>query len=286
MSYPSTAAPAYGDTLYFPAGTTARFRFTARQTPTGLPYDLTGATLTLYLKTSETVADASASLTATVANGKLVVMDALLGVFDWLLFPADTSPTAYTPGSPWFRTLKLTTAGGDVYTLAGSAGPVVMDATAPAVGTAGQLVAYAPSVRAEAVGPSSSPVPAYATITYVDDALDALFTRASATNDGTGNTTLTLPTGSRHHTVDLVLTGSAGTRTLIAATTGAAAGDVLRLDYTLPATAGLVVELRNATAGGTLLDSLTTDTSADPALISLTYSGTVWQLNSALYPAA
>lgn len=124
-----------------------------------------------------------------------------------------------------------------------------------------------------------------ATPTAARDALRVQFTRASAANDGTGSTTITLPAASRHHAVDLVFTGAPGTRIIVADTAGAITGDVLVLDYTLPATPDIVVELRNATAGGTLLDTLTTDATADSACIRLTYSGTVWQLNSALYPA-
>ncbi len=185
MSCPcsSTGAsgPAYGSTLYFPAGTSARFRFGARQFATGQPLDLTGGTLALYLKTAETVADADAALTATTTNGKLVVMDALLGLFDWVVAPGDTSPTAYTAGDPWFRYVKFTNADGEVYVLAGSAGDVVLDAVTPAVGNAGQQIAYAPTVTAEAIGPESSPVPAYATIAYVDDELaGAISTHNSA----------------------------------------------------------------------------------------------------------
>lgn len=112
----------------------------------------------------------------------------------------------------------------------------------------------------------------------------AIVQRASAANS-TGDTTITFPAGCRVLTVDMVFTGAAGTRILVADTSGLTGGEILRLDYTLPATAGIVVELRNATTGGTLLDTLTTDATGDSAFVELTYSGTVFQFNRAQYPA-
>jgi len=49
--------------------------------------------------------------------------------------------------------------------------------------------------------------------------------------------------------------------------------------------AGIVIELRNATTGGTLIDTLTTDASGDPAEVTIEYSGTAWSLLFAQYPS-
>lgn len=113
----------------------------------------------------------------------------------------------------------------------------------------------------------------------------ALLDRGNATNDGSAPTIVTIPAGTRVYTLDLVFTGAAGARTVILDLADRQAGDRLTLDYALPATAGLVIELRNATAGGTILDTLTTDASGDPACIELTYAGSAWDADSALYPS-
>ncbi len=122
-------------------------------------------------------------------------------------------------------------------------------------------------------GPGSAPIGAI------------LFTEASAANS-TGNTTITVPVGSVIHSEKLTFTGSAGTRIIVLATTNAQAAGIMRLDYVLPATAGIVIEVRNGTTGGTLLDTLTTDTSGDPASFEATFRGGAWGSPRAMWPSA
>ena len=55
------------------------------------------------------------------------------------------------------------------------------------------------------------------------------------------------------------ITGAAGTRTFALDVTGRSDGDILFLRFQQPATASIIEEVRNATAGGTLLYSYTTD---------------------------
>jgi hypothetical protein len=166
MAYTQTSK---GDSFYFPAGTTARFRFYAKATPTGLPLDLTGYTVTGILKKKEVDSDSDAIITATTGSGGIVIQDLVLGIFDWVFAAGDTQPEDYTPGRPWFRLIYIENNAGTKYVLAGSAGDVHLDAVTAAVGSAGIQVGYAPSVRAEAIGPDDSPTPAYATMEYVDD---------------------------------------------------------------------------------------------------------------------
>ncbi len=281
----SATSTGLGPAFWVPAGTSARFILETLAAATSPGLDLTGATLYLRIRTS--ITGSTTELEATIGDG-LTWLDQELGVFIWDILPADFAAAAYTPGTPWYYEFGYTLADGSAYIPEAGIGELYLDKVRPATGATGLQIAWMPYLRARAVGPDGSPTPIYASTAYVtaaiEAALDALFTRTSAANS-TGNTTITLPAGSRHHAVDLVFTGAPGTRIVVADTAGAITGDVLVLDYTLPATSDIVVELRDATAAGTLLDTLTTDASADSACIRLTYSGTVWQLNSALYPA-
>jgi hypothetical protein len=63
----------------------------------GAPFDLTGYTPTLYLKATETTADASA-ITFTTSTG-LTVVSTKLGKVTWALPHADTA----TPSTQWWR---------------------------------------------------------------------------------------------------------------------------------------------------------------------------------------
>jgi hypothetical protein len=97
----------------------------------------------------------------------------------------------------------------------------------------------------------------------------------AAASNSSGNTTVT-PTQSNHVEI-LTVTGSAGTRIVILTTTNQLVGNTVELRLNLPATASIVMEIRNGTAGGTLLYSLTTDGSGDDAYLRLYFDGTAWQ---------
>lgn len=278
----SSSATGFGPAFWVPAGTTAAFILETLAGPTAPGVDLTGATPYLRIRTSPTAT--TVELEALIGDG-LTWLDQLAGVLQWDVLPADFASAAYTAGTPWYYEFGYALADGSVYIPDQGIGELYLDKVRPATGPSGLQLAWMPFLRARAVGPASSPVPTYASTAYVQAAIAAIFTREALANDGTGNTTITLPAGSRHHTVDLVFTGAAGTRTVILATTGAAAGDVSMLNYAIPATAGIVIELRNATAGGTLLDTLTSDASGDDATLVSTYSGTVWGQPSSLYPS-
>jgi hypothetical protein len=253
-----------------------------RQCRTCPALDLTDALEVEFIfKRTATTPDASALFTKKLSTGGIVAVDLALGLIDVIIDDADTSPAdGY---SDWIWLTRVTLEDGTKLQPFGVSGAARLDAIAPAV--EGILAADSTTGTIAPVALTPAPLPAYATVAYVDAGLAALLTRASAANADATATPITFPAGSRVHTVDIVFTGAAGTRTIVLPTTDREPGDIARLDYTLPATAGLVIELRNATAGGTLLDTLTTDTSADSAALELCFSGTVWQLNHALYPA-
>lgn len=115
-------------------------------------------------------------------------------------------------------------------------------------------------------------------------------TYATATNNA-GNTTVT-PTQA-NYALGLTVGGVARTSLLILDITGRAAGDRIRLDITLPATAAIVLEVRNATAGGTQLlptelfaaNQFTTDGVVLSATWDFVYTGAAWKYEMSSIPA-
>ncbi|MEY2878208.1 MAG: hypothetical protein RLZZ15_588, partial [Verrucomicrobiota bacterium] len=102
--------------------------------------------------------------------------------------------------------------------------------------------------------------------------------------NATGNTTVTPATTTFAHREIVTFSGTARTSVVILALTARAAGDTLGLRLNLPAAAGIVVEVRNATDTGTLLLSLTSDGTGDDAALQLHYNGTAWEVFAATYP--
>lgn len=106
------------------------------------------------------------------------------------------------------------------------------------------------------------------------------FTREALTSSATGNTNITRPSASRHHTAVVAVTGTAGTRTLSVLTTNAPnTGDTVLIVLNPVAVAALVLEVRNATSSGTLLQSITTTASGGAFFVALNYTGSAWQLD-------
>lgn len=112
----------------------------------------------------------------------------------------------------------------------------------------------------------------------------------SATNN-TGNTTIT-PT-EPNYTFALTFGGSARTSIIILDVAGRTAGDKIFLDLILPATANIVIDVRNATSGGTRLLPVETfpsqDLTTDGSLLSghweFTYNGSAWVFDTSNLPA-
>lgn len=96
------------------------------------------------------------------------------------------------------------------------------------------------------------------------------------TDNSSGNSTIT-PTGANQIQI-VTVTGVARTSVFILDVAGRQEGDTLELRFEQPATAAIVEEIRNATVGGTLLYSYTTDGSgADHLYCKLFFNGTAWQ---------
>lgn len=102
------------------------------------------------------------------------------------------------------------------------------------------------------------------------------FTQETLSSSATGNTNVTPGSTSRHHAAVIAITGAAGTRTFSLLTASRVAGDVVILRFNNPATAGIVLEVHNATSGGTLLATTTTVGSSRPIFMLFEYSGSAW----------
>jgi hypothetical protein len=114
-------------------------------------------------------------------------------------------------------------------------------------------------------------------------AASAAMVQTTSFTNSTGNTTITIPAGCEIYTVYGTFTGAAGTRIIILDTTNAVAAAEIRFVAILPTTAAIVLDVRNATAGGTQVDTLITDTSGDDAMFTLGFT-TVWNKISTDYP--
>ena len=123
-----------------------------------------------------------------------------------------------------------------------------------------------------------------ATTAFVEASSRAAAVYVTSSNS-TGNTTITPAVTARAMNYVLDITGTASTRIVILDITNRVVGDKIALRITLPATTLIVIESRNATSGGTLLDTITTDASGDDAFVTFIYTGSAWILQSTQYPA-
>ncbi len=104
------------------------------------------------------------------------------------------------------------------------------------------------------------------------------FDREALTSSGAGNTNITPTTTSRHHTAVISISGAASVRTLSVLTSNSPiAGDTVLILVLPNTTAGNQIQIRNATSGGTLLDSFTTDASGTYFFCLLGFNGTAWE---------
>lgn len=116
--------------------------------------------------------------------------------------------------------------------------------------------------------------------------IKALFSYAASTN-ASGNTTITPGAVNGEHVEVTTISGTGSTtRILVLATSNApTAGARITNRVSLPATADITIEWRNATSGGTLITSLITDGSGDDGVFEFYYDGSAWQLLRPTYPA-
>lgn len=109
----------------------------------------------------------------------------------------------------------------------------------------------------------------------------------AASSNSSGNTTITVDDATGSFVAVTAVTGSGSTtRIMILATSGSpVAGARILHRVTLPATAAITLEWRNATSDGTLLTSLLTDGSGDDAVAEFYFDGTDWQFLRFTLPA-
>jgi lysophospholipase L1-like esterase len=166
MSSFSDYAP--GPTLYWPAGTSARWRLALRQCRTCPALDLTDALEVEFIfKRTATTPDASALFTKKLSTGGIVAVDLALGLIDVIIDDADTSPAdGY---SDWIWLTRVTLEDGTKLQPFGVSGAARLDAIAPTV--EGILAADSTTGTIAPVALTPAPLPAYATVAYVDAGL-------------------------------------------------------------------------------------------------------------------
>lgn len=178
MSSFSDYAP--GPTLYWPAGTSARWRLALRQCRTCPALDLTDAQEVEFIfKRTATTPDASALFTKKLTTGGIVAADLALGLVDVLIDDSDTSPA--NGYSDWVWITRVTLEDGSVLQPFGVSGAARLDAIAPSV--EGILAADSTTGTIAPVALTPAPLPAYATVAYVDarDAASVATAAADAT---------------------------------------------------------------------------------------------------------
>jgi hypothetical protein len=100
--------------------------------------------------------------------------------------------------------------------------------------------------------------------------------------NNSGNTVITPITP--NETDSVTITGAASTRIFAISDTGQVNGNKLDLLFTLPATAGIIIQIRDNTVGGTLINSYTTDGVTLSGKISVVNTGSAWIYAGAQFP--
>lgn len=83
----------------------------------------------------------------------------------------------------------------------------------------------------------------------------------------------------------VTFSGSASTRNLALSTSGAESGDRMTVKSVFPSTPGIVVNFRNATVGGTVLDNYSTDGSILAGTWEFYFDGVAWNYLRAQVPS-
>lgn len=113
------------------------------------------------------------------------------------------------------------------------------------------------------------------------------FTATESVTNSTGNTTITLEEGIVFLTVFATITGSAGTRNFILATTNAINGAKITLVVGFPATASIIVQARSGAIGNPVISGspTTSDGSGDGVTLDFVFDGTAveWKRVFGLY---
>ncbi len=180
--------------------------------------------------------------------------------------------------------IPVSTAGGDVdvtLPIASAVDPGFLIAIQKADSSVGTVATVPPSVNLTSLGQI---------VVLLSDGTNWLTLLQSSVSNNTltaaanpvGNTTL-IPSGSVNVAV-VTLTGSAGTRVVILDPGSALPASIVKVRVVIPATAAIVIEIRNATAGGTLLYTLTSDGTAGVAFFELYFDGSAFKPLSNVFP--
>lgn len=222
-------------------GQALRLRVGVFQGPTALGLtDVTSVTATLMKTPTEPVAAASRSSTTVTPTFRVadwLSEDAQHVTIDFTAADLDVGLGAQNSAFYWLAIQGLTSTGAVITLAAGG-----VDIRVPAL----QL-----------------PLPPWGYVSY------------EAQANSSGNSSLT-PT-SFQHTAALTFTGAAGTRLVVLPTVGMNPGARISLLCVLPATPGVVVDVRNGTLSGTSLSLVTTDTFVRSAAFDYYFDGAAWQ---------
>lgn len=139
--------------------------------------------------------------------------------------------------------------------------------------------------RVPSFTPAPSPSPEYLTAAEIAALYAARAQGYAAQANSTGNSTVTPASTVSRHVEIVTFSGTARTSVVVLDTVDRTAGDTIVLRLELPATAAIVAEVRNATAAGTLLSSLTSDGSGDDFCAEYVYTGTAFAALRYQYPA-
>jgi len=116
------------------------------------------------------------------------------------------------------------------------------------------------------------------TIETTEDNNVVNFSAYHTSANASGNTTVTFASLCLNHTEVTTISGAGSTTRImvIAAASTVVTGARLVHRMTMPATVGIVIEWRNATAGGTLLTSYESDGSGDDLVAEFVFNGINW----------
>lgn len=140
------------------------------------------------------------------------------------------------------------------------------------------------TIRCSIIDPESfagADKPTFATVAYVNSLALAggVFTNQNVTSSVAGNSNITRPLNSHHHTAFVTISGSANTRTFSIQTTNTpAVGDIVHLFFATPTTEDIVLEIYNSSTAGMLLKTITTDDSGVDYFLVFEYDGSAWRL--------
>jgi hypothetical protein len=100
-----------------------------------------------------------------------------------------------------------------------------------------------------------------------------------------GNSDVTPAANSATHGCMAAIAAGVGayTRTMSILTANSSAGDRCVINFTMPTSTNPLIEVRNATSGGTLLCTITGEAGGDDLCAEFLFDGTEWQPLSASY---